>query len=64
MASLDEILNVGIPALLIIVALGFIWTKMLEPWAWPIIQKAWASIKEKQETQDGKVTYGKDIVYD
>jgi hypothetical protein len=37
-ANLDELLNWGIPALLIIITLGFLWTKFINPWVLPMVK--------------------------
>jgi len=38
MATLDDILNVGVPAILILVVVGFIWIKFLNPFVIPMIK--------------------------
>ena len=43
-STFDSILNILIPALLIIVVVGFIWIKFLEPWGMPLLKKMWASM--------------------
>lgn len=63
-SGLDEALNIGIPALLIIIVLGFVWTKFLEPFCWPVVLKMWAAMKAKNEGEDGRVTTGREIVYE
>jgi hypothetical protein len=44
MTSLEEILNWGIPTLLILIAVGFIYTKFIGPWVMPMLAKIWDSI--------------------
>jgi hypothetical protein len=45
MPTLDQILNFGIPALLIIITLGFLWVKFIEPWCLPMLSKFWEWLK-------------------
>ena len=66
-SSIDQALNFGIPAILILVVLGFVWTKMLEPWVMPMLVKLWGWAKDqmtKDKGEDGTVTRGRDIVYE
>jgi hypothetical protein len=49
MANLDQIMNWGIPTLLLLIAIGFIWTKFLQPWVFPMFAKMWEWIKNSQE---------------
>lgn len=39
MATLDQILNIGVPALLIIIIIGFIWIKFLNPFVVPMFSR-------------------------
>lgn len=64
MATLDEILNFGVPALLIIIVLGFLWVKFIEPWVVPMISKLWEKINEKREERTHEKHYGKEIQYE
>jgi len=48
MASLDSILNFAIPAILILVAFGFIYTKFLKPWVVPWVISFWEWIQGKE----------------
>lgn len=41
MVNFDEILNVGIPILLILIAVGFVYTKFLGPWLVPHLKNLW-----------------------
>ena len=59
--NLDEALNVGIPILLILITLGFVYTKFLEPWVTPHILKLWNKMKEK--TSEELPQRGQEIVY-
>lgn len=63
MATLDEILNFGIPALLVIIVLGFLWVKFIEPWVIPMISRLWEKVNEKKEESEQK-KYTKDILYE
>lgn len=49
MASFDQTLNVGIPLLLLAVAVGFVYTKFLNPFLLPLLKKLWDSVKGKKE---------------
>lgn len=64
MASLDEILNVGIPLLLIIIVLGFLWTKFFRPFVLPMLSDMWNKASEKREEAQQNKQYGKDILYE
>lgn len=63
MATLDEILNIGVPALLILIILGFLYVKILEPYVVPMFAKLWARITEKREEKE-TIRYGKEIIYE
>ena len=41
MATIAEVLNVAIPLLLLAIAMGFIWTKFIDPWVMPMMKKFW-----------------------
>ena len=43
-STLDSILNVLIPTLLILVVGGFAWIKFIEPWGLPLLKKMWGGI--------------------
>lgn len=60
MASLDSVLNFVIPAILIVIALGFIWTKFIEPWVLPHAKRFW----EYLQGQNSKITRQKEVVYE
>ena len=61
MSALDDILNVGVPILLIVIVLGFLWVKFIEPWVVPMVARLWEKMKG-DGTQQTK--YGKDIIYE
>lgn len=61
MGTFDDVLNIGIPALLIIIVVGFLWVKFIEPWVVPMFARLWEKMKG-DGTQQTK--YGKDIVYE
>ena len=61
MSAFDDILNVGIPILLVIIVLGFLWVKMIRPWVVPIILSMWERFSNRPQTE---TKYGKDIVYE
>lgn len=58
MGSFDDVLNWGIPALLIIIALGIVYIKFLRPYVIPLIQDAINYKKEKDgEREDNSQKY-------
>jgi hypothetical protein len=59
---LDEILNWGIPALLIIITLGFLWTKFISPWVVPMVQNIFEWISGADTSSIIKPT--KEVQYD
>ena len=60
MASLDEVLNFLVPAVLVLIAGGFIYTKFVSPWIIPHAKKLWEWLQgEEQQTTKNRV-----IVYD
>lgn len=62
MASMAEVLNVGIPLLLLIIALGFIYTKFVDPWVVPMLKKFWEWLMvQNTSTNQPK---GKEIAYE
>ena len=62
MASLDEILNFAVPAILILIVLGFVYTKFLEPMIIPWLKRMWE--KTNTPTQEGGSSFRKkEIVY-
>lgn len=63
MANLDQILNFAIPAILILVVVGFLWTKVLGQFLGPLFVRLWEWMKgngEKTTQHTGK----REIVYD
>ena len=62
MASLDSVLNFAIPALLIAIAIGFIYMKFLEPYLVPLIMKMWNYQSDKpNEHKQKEIIYGDTI---
>lgn len=61
MGAFDDVLNIGIPALLIIITLGFLWVKFIEPWVLPMLARMWGKITESTDNPSPR---GKEIVYD
>jgi hypothetical protein len=57
----DKILNFAIPALLILVVIAFVWTKMIGAWLGPQLAKFWQWLKGEGEAQQHK---RKEIVYE
>jgi hypothetical protein len=57
--NLDEILNFAIPALLLIIAFGFCYTKFIQPWIVPHLIKFWEYLNNTQATNHSvkEVTY-------
>ena len=60
MATLDSILNFAIPALLILVAFGFVYVKFLDPWVVPLLRKFWDWLNIQSENKK----FNKEIVYE
>lgn len=58
--TFDSVLNFIIPALIILIVIGFAWTKLIEPALWPFLKNMLGIGKEA--AHDAK--YGKEIVYD
>jgi uncharacterized membrane protein len=58
--QLDAILNFAIPALLIVIALGFVYTKFLKPWVVPYLIKFWEYLNDTQQN----TTHVKEISYE
>jgi len=42
--TLDSILNIAIPILLVLVVGGFVWIRFVEPWGMPLLRKMWAGM--------------------
>ena len=59
MATLDSILNVVIPLLIIGVVCVFIWTKLLEPLLRPLIEK----YSQRKERAESSPTYTREIIF-
>lgn len=59
--DIDTILNWAIPALLILIVAGWLYTKLLLPWVVPHIVNAWNRMRDKQEEAQST---GKEIVYE
>lgn len=60
MATLDSILNFAIPALLILIALGFIYTKFIKPWVVPHLIRLWEYLNDSQS----HTTHVKEVTYE
>jgi len=60
--TLDQIMNIVIPALLIIVVIGFVWTKFIEPWVLPMLIKLWDKMKGDPDKEH--ITHIKEITYE
>jgi len=61
MATIDSILNFAIPVLLILIALGFVYTKFLEPWVFPALGKLWEWMRGSNAEPSGakrEISYG------
>jgi uncharacterized membrane protein len=58
--QLDAILNFAIPALLILIALGFVYTKFIKPWIVPHLIKFWEYLNDSQS----HTTHVKEIAYE
>jgi len=61
MGSLDSILNFVIPALLVVIAVGFVYVKFIGPWILPQLKKFWIWLQESSQQQD---TTKKEISYE
>lgn len=60
MVSFNEVLNFAIPALLVIVAFGFVYVKFLEPYVVPLFIKLWEWLKGRETSTSTK----KEILYE
>jgi len=62
MASIDEILNFVVPAVLILIAAGFLYTKFIGPWVVPMLAKLWGWISGSSEeihiSKRKEISYG------
>jgi len=59
--ALDSILNFAIPALLIVIAFGFVYVKFIGPYVVPWLVQLWEWLKGKETTTtSGK----KEIIYE
>jgi hypothetical protein len=63
MAYLDSILNFGIPAILILITLGFLYTKVIQPWVLPLLAKLWEWMKGNKE-EGSPATTKREIIYE
>lgn len=63
MATLDSILNFAIPAILILIAVGFVYTKFIQPWVVPHLIKLWEKIRESGNNPQTENTR-REIVYE
>ena len=61
MASIDEILNFVVPAVLILIAAGFLYIKFIGPWVVPMFAKLWEWISGSQD--EVRINRRKEIVY-
>jgi len=61
MTTIDSVLNYGIPILLIIIVLGFIWIKFIQPYVLPMLQNLFEWMKGKNENKQTK--YSREIIY-
>lgn len=52
MSGIDDTLNWAIPALLIIIALGFVYTKLINPYVTPLLINFWNWAKGSTERQE------------
>lgn len=59
MGALDSFLNFLVPTLIILIVVGFIWTKILSPVMYPWIRNMLDGAKER-----GELRRGKEIVYE
>ena len=62
MGALDSTLGWLIPALLIVVAVGFIYTKFINPWVVPHLIRFWHWLQGRQ--QEGDVTRTREITFE
>jgi hypothetical protein len=58
--NLDSLLNFLVPAILLLIALGFVYTKFIQPWVVPHLIKFWEWMQGKS-TED---TTKKEIVFE
>ena len=52
MATFDSVLSWLIPVLLVVVVIGFLWTKVFEPWVMPLVRKIIAYFKGKEHEEE------------
>ena len=67
MASIDEVLNFAVPAILLLIAFGFIYTKFLKPWVIPWLKEMWDKLNEPNQnvSRDSHSRFSKkEIAYD
>jgi len=50
MGTLDSILNVAVPVVLLLIVIGFLWVKLLSPFVVPMISKLIGNIKDKKQS--------------
>ena len=60
--NLDAFLNFLIPAILLLIALGFVYTKFLKPWVVPHLIQLWEYIQNSNQQREGMV--GKELAYE
>jgi len=59
MGTIDSILNFAVPALIIFVVIGFVWTKLLAPSLWPWMKGLLDGAKRTGDERRGKeIIYG------
>ena len=60
--ALDSFLNVAIPLLLIVVVVGWLWVKLIEPKIWPAIKKMMESNQDSNKVKPIKeIVYGDNL---
>jgi len=60
--TLDSFLNFLVPTLIILVVIGFIWTRLLSPSIGPWLRSLWDSAGERGQQMRGKaIVYGDEL---
>jgi len=62
--TLDQILNVAVPVVIILIVVGFIWIKFLSSWCTPLLVKFWEWLKSGGTSSVHVLSGKKEIVYE
>ena len=64
MATLDEILNIGIPFLLIAIVLGWLYVKLFSPYVIPMLKNLYEWMNGRSENNTSNAPVKKEIIYE